>query len=295
MASKLRFAQGPVLSLLLAATLWGVIWYPLRVLEQHGLNGLWTSVVSYGSALLALGIYALRQQLNWRTEKRHLLLMALAAGWCNVAFVMAVIDGAVLRVLLLFYLSPVWSVLLARGLLGERASRAALAVVGLALLGALVMLWDDALGLPWPRARADWLALSSGLTFALSNVYVRRMREVSLVAKTLASWLGVIAVALVWLMLSGPSVPVVSALTVLGAVTLGLFGIVIMSLAVQYGVTHMPVHRSAVILLFELVAGAVSSQMLTQEVIGTRELIGGLLIVIAAYIAARPDVAEAEP
>jgi drug/metabolite transporter (DMT)-like permease len=46
------------------------------------------------------------------------------------------------------------------------------------------------------------------------------------------------------------------------------------------------VHRSAVILLFELVVGAVSSLLLTDEVILLREWLGGGLIVIAAYVAA---------
>lgn len=290
MASKPHLAQGPVFSLLLAATLWGVIWYPLRLLNEHGLNGLWSSLVSYGVALLAGVLYVARHELNWREDKARLALMALAAGWCNVAFVIAVIDGTVVRVLLLFYLSPVWAVLLGRWLLGERASRMALAVVGVALAGALVMLWDDALGLPWPRVAADWLALSSGFAFALSNVLVRRMRKVSLAAKTIASWLGVVLVALVWIWFKGHAFPHTTPQTVLGAAALGLFGIVIMTVAVQYGVTHMPVHRSAVILLFELVAGTVSSQWLTQEVIGMREMVGGVLIIIAAYIAARPEI-----
>ncbi len=290
MASKPHFAQGPVISLLLAATLWGVIWYPLRLLTQHGLNGLWSSVVSYGVALLAGALYAWRNHLAWRKDKTRLALLALAAGWCNIAFVIAVIDGTVVRVMLLFYLMPVWSVLLGRWLLGERASRLALGVVCVALAGALVILWDDALGLPWPQVAADWLALSSGFTFALSNVLVRHMRQVSLAAKTIASWAGVVLVALVWLWLGGHAVPHATSETVLGAAALGLFGIVIMTLAVQYGVTHMPVHRSAVILLFEVVVGAVSSQWLAHEVIGGREVIGGLLIIVAAYIAARAHV-----
>jgi drug/metabolite transporter (DMT)-like permease len=132
------------------------------------------------------------------------------------------------------------------------------------------------------------LALSSGFGFALSNVLVRQMRQVSLAAKTMASWVGVVLVAVVWIALGGHAVPDVSAPTVVAAAALGLFGIVIMTVAVQYGVTHMPIHRSAVILLFELVAGAVSSQLLAHEVINVRELIGGLLIVVAAYVAARP-------
>jgi drug/metabolite transporter (DMT)-like permease len=56
---------------------------------------------------------------------------------------------------------------------------------------------------------------------------------------------------------------------------------------VLYGVTRMPVHRSAVILLFELVVGAVSALLLTDEVVLLREWIGGAMIVSAAYLAAR--------
>ncbi|MCR4300289.1 MAG: DMT family transporter, partial [Sulfuricaulis sp.] len=53
------------------------------------------------------------------------------------------------------------------------------------------------------------------------------------------------------------------------------------------GVTHMPVHRSAVLALIELVAGAVSQQLLTDEVVSIREWIGGGLIVLGAYLSAR--------
>ena len=63
-----------------------------------------------------------------------------------------------------------------------------------------------------------------------------------------------------------------------------------MTFTVQYGVTKLPVYRSAVILLFELVAGAVSSQLLTDEVMELNEWIGGGFIVLAAYLSARAYV-----
>jgi drug/metabolite transporter (DMT)-like permease len=66
-----------------------------------------------------------------------------------------------------------------------------------------------------------------------------------------------------------------------------VLGILVMTVLVQYGVTHMPVHRSAVIALVELIAGAVSQQLLTDEVVTVREWVGGGLIVIGAYLAAR--------
>ena len=48
----------PVLSLLFTATLWGIVWYPLRLLESQGLAGLWSAMISYGAALLVcLGVF----------------------------------------------------------------------------------------------------------------------------------------------------------------------------------------------------------------------------------------------
>jgi len=278
----------PVLSLLLAATLWGIIWYPLRLLETAGLAGLWTTLIIYAAAMLPGLVPLLRRFGELRRQPLALAVLALAAGWCNVAFILAVLEGTVVRVLLLFYLSPIWAVLLAWLVLGERFAARAGWVFALALTGALIMLWDPAIGLPWPSESGDWLAVSAGFGFAVSNVMVRRVQRVSVQVKTVVSWLGVLAIAAVWLVLAGEAaLPPVDAGTWLGALALGGVGIVIMTLSVQYGVTHMPVHRSAVILLFELVAGAVSSSLLTDEVIHAQEWIGGGLIILAAYWAAR--------
>jgi len=278
----------PVFSLLLSAALWGVIWYPLRLLEAAGLSGLWTTLASYGAALLLGSLAVIARRGELRHQPLALLILAVSAGWCNVAFILAVLEGTVVRVLLLFYLSPIWAVLLAWLFLGERLSRQATGVFALAIIGALVMLWDPVIGLPWPSAPGDWLAVSSGFAFALSNVMTRQLQQVSVQIKTLTSWVGVMVIATAMLLFSGPvALPEVSLSVWLAAAALGWFGIVIMTLAVQYGVTHMPVHRSAVILLFELIAGALSASLLTNEVVRPLEWLGGVLIIAAAYWAAR--------
>jgi drug/metabolite transporter (DMT)-like permease len=278
----------PVFSLLLSAALWGVIWYPLRLLEAAGLSGLWTTLASYGAALLLGSLAVIARRGELRHQPLALLILAVSAGWCNVAFILAVLEGTVVRVLLLFYLSPIWAVLLAWLFLGERLSRQATGVFALAIIGALVMLWDPVIGLPWPSAPGDWLAVSSGFAFALSNVMTRQLQQVSVQIKTFASWTGVMVIATTMLLFSGAiALPEVTLSVWLAAAALGWFGIVIMTLAVQYGVTHMPVHRSAVILLFELIAGALSASLLTNEVVRPLEWLGGVLIIAAAYWAAR--------
>ena len=276
----------PVISLLFTATLWGVVWYPLRLLEGQGLAGLWSALISYG-AILCLFLWVLvRDRQSLAANSVPLLLMGLSAGWCNVAFIMAVLDGNVVRVLLLFYLSPFWAVCLGWLMLGERLDRKSMLVFAVAVTGAVIMLWNEEVGVPWPRDHADWLAVSSGFAFALSNVFVRRTQNAGVLLKSTASWTGVVVVAIVWILLSHTGIPAVSGGVLLAAVALGLFGFLVMTLTVLYGVTHMPVHRSAVILLFELVVGAVSAQLLTDEVVLYREWLGGFMIVTAAYMAA---------
>jgi drug/metabolite transporter (DMT)-like permease len=276
----------PVISLLFTATLWGIVWYPLRLLEAQGLAGLWTAAISYGAALaICVWVFG-REQRALQENLLYLALMGLAAGWCNVAFIMAVLDGTVVRVLLLFYLSPFWAVCLGWLMLGERLDGKSLLVFVIAISGAVVMLWDETIGMPWPRNEADWLAVSSGFAFALSNVYVRKMHHVGVWLKSVSSWLGVVLVAVAWIAFSHAGLPAIGSGVLLAAIALGLFGFLVMTVAVQYGVSHMPVHRSAVILLFELVIGAVSSLLLTDEVVLIREWVGGIMIVTAAYLAA---------
>ncbi len=280
----------PVLSLLLTATLWGLIWYPLRLLEAQGLSGLWLSLISYGAALALGMVWLWRSRADWRENAIWLGLMTLAVGWCNVAFVLAVLDGTVVRVLLLFYLSPLWALILGWLMLDEHPGTTGLIAFVLAIAGAVTMLWDPELGSPWPRDEADWLAVSSGLAFAFANVTVRKTHHLTLQTKAAASWLGVVLVAAVWIVVVAEPVPVFSAQALSGALLLGWFGFFIMSVTVIYGVTHMPIYRSAVILLFELVVGAVSAQLLTEEQVLVREWLGGALIMGAAYMAARAQL-----
>ena len=73
---------------------------------------------------------------------------------------------------------------------------------------------------------------------------------------------------------------------------LGIFGITLMTLSVVYGVSHMPIYRSSVILLFEIVIGAASAVWIANETIRGQEWWGGSLVILAAYLAARSNLHE---
>lgn len=268
--------------LLIAATLWGMFWYPLRLLNEAGLPGIWTSLVIYAAPMVIGSFFVWPYRHEFSRRPLLLLIMGLASGWCNVSFVIAIIEGNVVRVVMLFYLSPLWAVLLGWVFLRERLSTLSWFVLILAMAGALTMLWDPDMGMPWPQDRADWLALSSGFSFALANVIIRSMQDISIQIKTMSVWMGVVIVSIIWIVMAQEKMPDISSGVLFSAIALGVFGIILMTVLVQYGVTHMPVHRSAVILLFEIVVAAVSAELLTNEVVLTREWIGGMLIIAAA-------------
>ena len=281
----------PVVGLLFASTMWGLIWYPLRLLEDNGLHGLWSTALMYcGTLIVAIPVLAK----GWREWKQHPMMfffMAIATGWTNIAFILAVLDGNVVRVLLLFYLSPLWATLLGVFFLGEQLSRRAIGILGIAMVGAIVMLWHESLGFPAPRDTADWLALSAGIAFAITNVLIHKLSNSSIMVKTATGWLGVLFLAFVLIIFTeqklSVTTEVIASAWILGAVAMSM-----MNIAVVYGVTNMPVHRSAIILLFEIVVGAISSILLTNEIIQLREWIGGGLVILAAYLTASRQVED---
>ena len=256
-----------IASLLFSASLWGLIWYPLRLLNEAGMSGIWSSLVMYiAAAALTIPMVFKGRQANWQGDKNILLALALAAGVTNVAFVVALIQGEVMRVMLLFYLSPLWTVLFGRWWLKERLSRRAIIFFCVAMLGSVVMLWNPEMGKPWPRGLSDWLALLAGIAFSINNVIARKLSAQSLAIKTAATWWGVVFVSIAVILTTQAPLPNVPNSVWLGAWLLGWLGIVAMTVAVLYGLARMPVYRSSVIMLFELIVAAIAAWLLTDEV-----------------------------
>lgn len=277
--SHTRFWAIP--SLLFGAIMWGVIWYPYRLLQDAGAGGVATSFLTSLIPLAMSLTFTWRHLLTARAHLIWLAVMALAAGWANMAFVLAVIEGEVMRVVLLFYLAPVWTVFFARVLLGERLTRWGWAIMLFSFAGALVMLWPADGGLPLPINRAEWIALSAGVSFALANVVTRKIDKADHWAKALAVWAGVCVVA--GLATGFVAHPFAFLATVNTPTVLILLGVGLctgaMTLAVQYGLSHTLANQAIIIFLFELVVAALSSWWWVNETLDLQEWMGAAMII----------------
>ncbi len=282
----------PTLSLLLAAILWGIFWYPLRILEDNGLSGIWATLFIYLGTLPILIVLFYRYRQQFAKNSNLLILIALASGWCNTTFILAIIDGPIVRVMILFYLSPLWATLFGVFILKEKFTTMSGAMLTIALIGAIIMLWQEQVGFPIPSSANDWLALSSGFAFAITNVLARKAQYAPVQLKVVFSWLGVILISGVLVIFDSSSIENTSIQVIFSAILIGALLIVIMTVTVMYGVSNMPVQRSAIILLFEIIVAAVSANLLTNEVVLIREWVGGILILTAGYFSSKICIDE---
>ena len=273
-------------SVLTGAIVWGLIWYPYRVLQDVGISGALATMITYLLAMVC-GVFVLPRV--WRersTLNGWALLLVLSAGWANLGYVLAMLHGEVMRVLLLFYLAPVWTLLFSFWLLGERLNRYGYLIIAMSLAGVMIMLWAPGLGLPLPQNIAEWLGLSAGMGFALSNVTSRRATHLSVETKSFSLWLGTTALTFPFLMWKGGIAEQMSVISVQLWLVMGVMGLVLCatSFAVQYGVTHLSANRAVVLFLFELVVAAVTSYFLAGEAMDLRDWIGAFFIVCAALL-----------
>jgi drug/metabolite transporter (DMT)-like permease len=134
------------------------------------------------------------------------------------------------------------------------------------------MLWHPEGGVPWPRSRPEWLGLGAGFCFALGNVLVRRLSEMSDASKSMAIWAGVVVVSLAYLPLSSTAPGEALQLALAQPILIAAIGValVALSLALQYGLSRLPANRAIVILLSELVIAAIAAYLLAGETCACR-------------------------
>jgi len=281
----------PITFLLFNALVWGVSWWPFRQLNALGLHSLWATGFAFALSTVLISLWR-RGAWSALLSRPVLGWLVLASGVTNAAFNWGVMVGEVVRVVLLFYLMPVWAALLARWLLAEPITPAAVARIGLALAGAVIVLYEPGMGLPLPASLPDWLGLVGGAGFAVVNVMLRRHAGDPDEARALAMFVGGAAVALAMAALlthageiAPPPAPAPLWLAGLTALALTLLA---GNLALQYGAARLPAAVTALVMLSEIVFAALSSAWLGGETLQTRTLAGGTLIVAAAAMAALP-------
>lgn len=286
---KKRFdmrAHLPVIILLGASVLWGLTWIPLKSINAMGIDGIGLVFLAYGLLTMTLSPVLLKQFPLWKEHRKMMLLIALLGGGANLAFTYALINGEVIRVMVLFYLLPVWGVAGGRIFLKEEIDRWRYLGVFLAISGAFIILGGFEV-LDAPPSWIDLIALASGLFFAMNNLLFRAAQSIPVGSKIGSMFFGCFALAGIFLLGGIEQFPMaITENAWLLLVSYALFWLLLANIGSQWSVTHMEAGRSSIIIILELITAVISATLIAGETMSTIEYVGGALIMMAAFIEA---------
>jgi drug/metabolite transporter (DMT)-like permease len=267
---------------------WGLFWIPIRHLDSAGISGLWA--ISYFYALpfaLSLPVLVLRRR-PMIAGGLWLNLLGFMAAVSLVLYSVSVLYTDVVRATLLFYLTPLWSTLLARAFLGEPITPLRWLAMAIAILGMLVIFHADS-GIPWPEQPGDWIALASGFLWSVTSILLRADKGSAAIDLVLQNFLWSAVFATSLLLIVGPglstSPPIAAYLAQLPWLVPTLVIVVISGVyASMWGTPKLNPGLVGLLFMTEISVGAITAALWSGDPFGWREVIGVVLISIAGII-----------
>lgn len=272
-------------ALLIAAGMWGLFWIPQRALEAGGLTGGWATIsqmVIPFAMLLPISLWRLYKGQSFGLE---FPLIGLLFGGGIACYANSFLLTDVVRALILFYITPVWTTIFEIVFLRQIPRFYRYITLVLALSGVWIVFGQEGV-IPLPQNSGDWIALLGGILIAASAVRMEIKKPEGIYpilfsfffygglftliqsyflsdylgdAPSIESWVAMMP----WLILIAILFHIPTNIVILGApsrIGAGIFSIII---------------------LFEIVVGTFSAAVLTDELIGWREILGSSFIIFA--------------
>ena len=287
MTSPTRGDLLPSIAIAVGAAFWGLYWIPIRGIEQAGVHAFWTGPVIFGaSSLLFLPVVLLRWR-NYVVHWRHILLPGLLTGSAFALYIASLNLTDVVRAILLFYMSPLWSTLLGIVILKERLTTNRVIGLLLAFCGLYVVLVIEN-GLPIPRNTGDWFALISGLCWSIASVKLFQDGARMIVEKVTLFVVFALLMSLllvVWQQGNLEGMPQLPSLVNAWYWILIIAGSMLpISYLTIWPATVLSPGRVGMLIMVEVIVGVISAAILTDEQFGVREFAGTVLILSAGVV-----------
>jgi drug/metabolite transporter, DME family len=255
------------LSLLAAAVLWSTAGAAIKLSALTG----WQ--IAAGRSLVAGAFVLLFFPEARRLPTRRVLLVAVAYAFTVVLFVLATKLTTAANAIFIQDTAPLWVLLLSPWLLRERPTRSELLAVPIYMLGLGLFFLDD---LSAGQRLGNWVALASGVAFALSIV---GLRLVSTAGTSALAW-GNLLAALMALPFWGGG-PALRPADLGLLLYLGIFQLGLAYVLFSFGLRGTPAVEASLLVLLEPVLNPIWSFLLTGERPGPWALAGGAIVLAA--------------
>lgn len=273
---------------------WGIYWLPVRAIADLGLDGAWGT----GAITLAAVLFLLPFALAKKSALREANLVGVASvalgGGAFALYSIGFLYGKVALVVLLWFFSPVWSVLIAKYLLRWQVPKLRLIAIAVGLCGLFIMLGGDG-GIPVPGSLGEWMAFIGGLLWALATAGMRLKSQLPPAPAALLFALGAAVTSFLFAPFLEP-VPRValsdlSTMAVNVLLTGGLWWGASIA-ALMWATVRLDPARVGILLMTEVIFGAVTAAIFAGESLSPSEMIGGSLVILCGLLEVWPTKAE---
>ena len=274
-----------LLIIFLASSFWGVLWVPMRHIEAMGLSGLWVVVLFHFLPALAILPLIVKTASSSRRDWGRAAVAGALMGAGFALYALGLVVASVTKTVILFYMTPIWSTVIAYFVLRERAGWGRWLAIAAALVGCALVT-----GVSRDELRfdpADLLGLLSGLFWALGSVVIRRYDALNFVTVSFLQYLFGGIMALLAALYFGDPIPQLNALlqaippAFLASVVLFLPSVLLIFRMMQYVSPGLV----GILMLSEALVAAVSAAFWLGETLSSMQWIGvGAVLTTGVFI-----------
>ena len=274
-----------LLIIFLASSFWGVLWVPMRHIEAMGLSGLWVVVLFHFLPALAMLPLIVRTAPSSRRDWGRAAVAGALMGAGFALYALGLVVASVTKTVILFYMTPIWSTVIAYFVLRERAGWGRWLAIAAALVGCALVTGVNRDELRFDPA--DLLGLLSGLFWALGSVMIRRYDGLNFVTVSFLQYLFGGIMALLAALYLGDPIPQLNAFlqaippAFLASVVVFLPSVLLIFRIMQYVSPGLV----GILMLSEALVAAVSAAFWLGETLSSTQWIGvGAILTTGVFI-----------
>ena len=277
------------LALALSAGAWGIYWLPQRILEDGGLTGGWGTIAQMVIGTLVLLPFCLWRKIKGRSSGFELPLTGLLVGGGFVCYALSFLLTDVVRALILFYMTPVWTTIFEILFLKKKPGWERAVTLSLALGGLWIVFSKETI-IPLPQNAGDWIALAGGAIFAAGMIRLEIIKTDGVFPIIFSFFFyGALFNIVFGFFLADylGKMPTIEAFISMSTflIILSIFYFIPTGIIILWAPSQLGAGLCSILFLSEIVVGVISSSILTNEPFGWREILGSSLIVIGGILA----------
>jgi drug/metabolite transporter (DMT)-like permease len=266
--------------------LWGLLWIPLRWLDSRGLGVAWVSLI-FSVAMFVTPLPWLFRKSNRNYQSIAAVGGSLLLGTGFTLYLISFLFTEISNTIILYYLTPAWSVLIGILFLGHRPEAWRFIAIVLGFIGMLAVLGHEN-GFPTLDRIGDWTALASGILWSIGSLMIANRQSGIVMPTAMFGLGGVISSLVVLLVVStwGPAHAAASSLqgNFLPAILIAMVIFVPPNMMLLWAQQRLDAPRVGILLMGELLVGVTTAALFSGESFTVLHAIGATMIVLAGLI-----------